>query len=47
MITAYQKRFEEMRGIARVVQSEGTQVSGQRLIVLILLITIAHSTATM
>jgi len=46
--TAYQKRFdiEELRGIARVVATIwGYQVSA--LIVLILLITIAHSTATM
>lgn len=49
-ITAYQKRFdiEEMfRDFKRGGYNlEGTQVSGQRLIVLILLITIAYSTAT-
>lgn len=50
-ITAYQKRFdiEEMfRDFKKGGYNlEDTQVSGQRLIVLILLITIAYSTATM
>lgn len=49
-ITAYQKRFD-IEEMFRDCKSggynlEGTQVSGQRLIVLILLITIAYSTAT-
>lgn len=49
-IIAYQKRFdiEEMfRDCKRGAYNlEGTQVLGQRLIILILLITIAYSTAT-
>lgn len=50
-IAAYQKRFD-IEELFRDCKSggynlEGTQVSGQRLIVLILLITIAYSTATM
>ena len=49
-ITAYQKRFD-IEEIFRDCKSggynlEGTQVSGERLIVLILLIAIAYSTAT-
>ncbi len=49
-ITAYQKRFD-IEEMFRDCKSggynlEGTQVSGKRLIVLILLITIAYSTAT-
>lgn len=49
-ITAYRKRFdiEEMFRDYKMggYNMEGTKVSGQRLIVLILLITIAYSTAT-
>ena len=50
-ITAYRKRFdiEEMFRDCKIggYNMEGTKVSDQRLIVLILLITIAYSTATM